>query len=598
MFRQSVQITPRRFRARLVGLLPAWLYRWLRATDAGASYAQRVMVWLSARRLRGRQAALLAREGVRIQGVGLRAWLCDSVAVMSAEEVRRANLDLVVDVLDRHGIDYFWVSTGSHERHCIGVAAGERQAVLLLLARELGRRPAYVSSPVGGRGRLRHVLAHELRPARLGDVPYVRVTRLVSSPCGRLVLGFPYGCEIEFWTQDQAGTLQAPRPNRVASTLPRAHRRPATLSVRHHTYRTLEPFAHHTIHDVGFPVDAVYTWVDGSDPAWLAKKDRHLRLAGRAPMNVAAANSARYVSRDELKYSLRSLELNADWIRTVFVVTDDQVPPWLDTSNPRVRVVSHREIFGEMDCLPTFNSHAIESRLHHIQGLAQHYLYLNDDFFFGRPVPPELFFQGNGVAKFFLSTAQLDLGPAELDDPPVMSAAKNNRRLVEDGFGVTVTHKLKHVPHSQRRDVLFEMEERFRGHFLRTAASRFRNHQDLSIPSALHAYYAYCTGRAVPGELRYMYTDLCDPLTPSRLQRLLRDRHLDVFCLNDTDHSGVDAEEQARSLERFLAAYYPMASSFERPLEAVDVTPWQRDHRTRRSRQKADDRAGARQVAQ
>nr|WP_284289061.1 hypothetical protein [Angustibacter aerolatus] len=44
-----------------------------------------------------------------------------------------------------------------------------------------------------------------------------------------------------------------------------------------------------------------------------------------------------------LRYSLRSLEAYADWIRTVYLVTDDQVPDWLDTTNPRVRVVSHRE---------------------------------------------------------------------------------------------------------------------------------------------------------------------------------------------------------------------------------------------------------------
>jgi hypothetical protein len=44
---------------------------------------------------------------------------------------------------------------------------------------------------------------------------------------------------------------------------------------------------------------------------------------------------------------------------------------WLDTEYPGITVVSHREIFGDTGRLPTFNSHAIESRLHRIPGLAE-----------------------------------------------------------------------------------------------------------------------------------------------------------------------------------------------------------------------------------
>ena len=38
--------------------------------------------------------------------------------------------------------------------------------------------------------------------------------------------------------------------------------------------------------------------------------------------------------------------------------------------------------------LPTHNSHAVESQLHHIPGIAEHFLYSNDDMFFGRPLQP------------------------------------------------------------------------------------------------------------------------------------------------------------------------------------------------------------------
>ncbi len=121
------------------------------------------------------------------------------------------------------------------------------------------------------------------------------------------------------------------------------------------------------------------------------------------------------------------------WVRHVYVVTDRQVPPWLNVEHPQLTVVDHREIFRDPSVLPVFNSHAIESQLHHIPGLSEHYLYLNDDFFFGRPVQPELFFHANGIAKFFLSAVVLDVDPPSRRDLPVLSAAKQNRAAHREG---------------------------------------------------------------------------------------------------------------------------------------------------------------------
>ena len=58
---------------------------------------------------------------------------------------------------------------------------------------------------------------------------------------------------------------------------------------------------------------------------------------------------------------------------------------WLDTSHPQLRLVHHDAILPP-DALPTFNSHAIESALHKVPDLAEQFVYLNDDFFLGRPL--------------------------------------------------------------------------------------------------------------------------------------------------------------------------------------------------------------------
>lgn len=106
------------------------------------------------------------------------------------------------------------------------------------------------------------------------------------------------------------------------------------------------------------PIDVVYTWVNGSDPEFLDNLKKYV------PVTSANSASSRFSDKDELKYSLRSLEMYAPWIRKVYIVTNGQIPSWLDMDNPRVTLISHQEIFINESHLPTFSSPAIESHIH------------------------------------------------------------------------------------------------------------------------------------------------------------------------------------------------------------------------------------------
>ena len=108
-------------------------------------------------------------------------------------------------------------------------------------------------------------------------------------------------------------------------------------------------------------------------------------------LDCGTGGSRRYADYEQLRYSLRSLEKYAPWVRRVFLVTSGQIPYWLDLDNPRLEIVTHRQIFEEGD-LPTFSSPAIESNLHRIPGLSQRFLYFNDDVFLGKEVWPEDFY--------------------------------------------------------------------------------------------------------------------------------------------------------------------------------------------------------------
>jgi Stealth protein CR2, conserved region 2/Stealth protein CR3, conserved region 3/Stealth protein CR1, conserved region 1/Stealth protein CR4, conserved region 4 len=392
--------------------------------------------------------------------------------------------------------------------------------------------------------------------SRRGTADRLHVYRVLAAPTGHLLCGRDTSCEIAVWTRE-GRHLVAPRDNPVVEKLTAAAWEHAVASPRHWPIDDPLPYAF----DVREPVDIVYTWVDGDDPEWQARKARY--AAPGARHNFSAGNLSRYLNRDELRFSMRSVAMFAGWVRRIHLVTDNQVPDWLDASHPKINLVDHRDIFTDRSVLPVFNSHAIESQLQHIPDLAEQFLYCNDDFFFGRPVEPELFFHGNGIAKFFMSKRTLDLEPPSADDLPVTSAGKNNRVLLEREFGVTVRHKLQHTAYPLLRSVLVEMEKRHPEVFARVAASRFRHPDDLSIAAALHHYYAYARGRAVPGEVHYRYQDIGLPNTARRLDEFLRERP-EVFCLNDLHTDPSQLEEQFAALRQFFDEYFPVAAPWER----------------------------------
>ncbi|KAG2460224.1 GNPTA phosphotransferase, partial [Polypterus senegalus] len=114
-------------------------------------------------------------------------------------------------------------------------------------------------------------------------------------------------------------------------------------------------------------------------------------------------SASRFEDNEELRYSLRSVERHAPWVRHIFIVTNGQIPSWLNLDNPRVTIVTHKDIFLNGSHLPTFSSPAIESHLHRIPGLSRKFIYLNDDVMFGKDVWPDDFYSHSKGQKVYLT---------------------------------------------------------------------------------------------------------------------------------------------------------------------------------------------------
>ncbi|GAA1998531.1 stealth conserved region 3 domain-containing protein [Nocardiopsis rhodophaea] len=494
----------------------------------------------------------LTRSGGQVAGV--------RDDLMPADALR-ANLDLVVQALDAAGIPYALLRDEG-PRHRVMVTADVREAALDALATVHADAPVYVR-PLKPRGHLPQPVLASMAPS-LTDICGVRVYRPWITPGRTLRYGAAYAADLEFWTWDAELTGYAgPEPTDIGDRIPLEAMRPATLRVQGRDYTTYEPFTRCLPTDVRFPIDAVYTWVDGADPKWRSRLAATLTDHGPAA-SAGATDDHRFTSADELRFSLRSIAMFAPWIRHIYIVTDGQVPTWLDALHRQITMVSHRELFGERGALPTFNSHAVESQLHRINGLSEHFLYLNDDFFIGRPLRPGHFFHPDGTCRFFWSPTAIPFGAPSPDEPAHVAAAKQNRALLERTFQRSLTHAFRHAPYALRRSVLAEIEARFPEEVAATAASRLRAHTDISIPSSLHHHYAYLTGRAVPGTVVYAYVDVGDPAQHVKLTQLLSGRNRDVFCVTDSTPHRVPRAEQARMIRAFLRGYFPLAAPWER----------------------------------
>ncbi|MFD4989916.1 stealth family protein [Streptomyces sp. NPDC058374] len=540
-----------------------------------------------------RKALLAADPDLTEVEVGGRAWVGRRVRSLEEAEAAGRNLTLITEALKHAGVDYFMVPGRSVQRYVVGVRLSDRKALLSAVRELYATTGLYAAEPgLNPWPEEAALYAEGALPTELKRRTVIRFGEILLGPSGQILAGLVRGCDVEFWREGQqlleeagqgseraaeilsglryqappallTGALVGPRPNAVSDVVPADDQTPATRTAGGAGHPTFAGFNEPVIDTVDFPLDVVYTWVDGDDPVLAAKREAH-RTGGAPGTTSREAGASRYTSHDELRYSLRSLQMYAPFLRNIYIVTDGQTPSWLDTSAPGVQVVDHKDIFRTPDALPVFNSHAIGTQLHRIAGLSEHYLYFNDDIFLGRPVTPGHFFHGNGIAKLPFSPSQLGLGLPHPEEPAPNSAGKNVRRLLRQEHGRMTVNKFAHTPHPQIRSVMRDIEERFAEDVDRTARSRFRAPTDIAMGASFHHHQAFLTGRAVPATYKTRYVDVARPDADERLEELVANRRFDFFCLNDVNTPVEEQDAVNRKINTFLETYFPFPSRYER----------------------------------
>jgi hypothetical protein len=298
-------------------------------------------------------------------------------------------------------------------------------------------------------------------------------------------------------------------------------------------------------------IDFVITWVDMEDPAW--QKD-FAHYSGQTENEKNSVSVARFRDHGFLKYWFRSVEKFAPWVRKIHFVTCGQKPEWIDTDNPKINLVDHKD-FIPHQFLPSYNSVVIERYLHKIPDLAEHFVYFNDDFFIINNVEKERFFQ-NGLpcdiaafqpnpnwSQWYIRIKNnINLINQHFDKQKVMSHFRQKWFDKSYGFKARWNYLLKfhskfvtlRTPHNAQPFLKSTFEDVWKHcekELTQTSANRFRAVTDYT--PELFRTWQICQGNFQP------YNTYCDtkmfPLMrkPKQVVDAIQNQSYKLVCIND-----------------------------------------------------------------
>lgn len=320
-------------------------------------------------------------------------------------------------------------------------------------------------------------------------------------------------------------------------------------------------------------VDLVYMWVDGNDPEWQAKRNQY--VGGSANQSQEVVGAARWRDNDELRFSLRSVEKYAPWINHIYIVTDGQCPAWLDTANPKISIIDHKDIMPA-EALPVFNSQAIESCIHRIPGLSEHFIVGNDDTMFVLPTSPTTFFHADGspIVRLMRFNRKKALRRGNY-----FGTIRRMQDLIKDSFD----KEIYLAPHHNfdaylKSDYQYCVENLYAEEWVATAHHRFRHEKDMQ--RVFVSYYMVAVGHATMRKVgrynnikgffgrikavltnRFKNDSRCINNYSHNYAEQLRKYNPIMICANDSERA-TDAD--ALRMKKFLEELFPQKSSFEK----------------------------------
>lgn len=327
------------------------------------------------------------------------------------------------------------------------------------------------------------------------------------------------------------------------------------------------------------PIDFVIPWVDGSDPVW---RKSYEQLAQQEDRDYNPDNT-RFRDWDILRFWFRSVEKYAPWVRRIHFITCGHVPAWLNLDHPKLHFVKHSDYLPAR-YLPTFSSRTIDLNFHRIEGLAEHFVYFNDDMFLTAPVRPSDFFikglpRDYGLRNYighYDRTAHNELNAVILINQHLdfySSYRKNIWKWYNYRYGF---HALKNLFFFRYRDFIGAKVMHLPSPFLKstylkawkacekdleeTSLRKFRDVRDLN--QWFLNFWQLASGCFYPQHLRY------GRLVSIRETEIIKDclqrKTFKTLCVNDA--AGCDYDSLQPVIHNIFETCFPEKCSFEKDL--------------------------------
>lgn len=317
-------------------------------------------------------------------------------------------------------------------------------------------------------------------------------------------------------------------------------------------------------------IDLVYCWCDSNDENFKKEKDK---LAQKFNLDSEANNKCRFIDNEELRYSLRSVEKFAPWINKIYIITNKQVPHWLNLNHPKIKIIDHTEIMPK-EALPNFNSNAIEHCIKNIPNLSEKFIYGNDDMMITKPVTPEFFF---GKNDYPINRFDVKLNK-ERYVGHYFDVLRNAEKLIEVKYNKKYDRLPHHCIDSYRKSDVIDCYNLFKKEIDDTICSQFRNNKNIS--RHIYGFYSCAISHGRYKILKKYDCDLSliqklfallsfryqkDSFSPSacrtNIYKRFKKYNPTLFCINDCEQAtDKDRENNKKVLEKI----FPIKSSFEK----------------------------------
>ncbi len=308
-------------------------------------------------------------------------------------------------------------------------------------------------------------------------------------------------------------------------------------------------------------IDAVVTWVDGDDPAHEAKRLSHLDACLEDGVDRKGIRPTRFKQSGELWFCIRLIRRHAPWISRIFLVTDGQRPSWLTSSEQEllgVEVIDHTVLFrGIEDYLPVFSSRSIETLLFRIPGLADRFLYFNDDVFLIHPLAKSSYFADGKCLMRGKWQPGKSAGRKLLLEINGLLARHWPRSSFRDGYSGRRAERrlldgdeyfaLAHAPFPVSTPLMKEIIQD--SDLLSNARFRFRNKNQVN-PIAYMTHFGFSRGVVDRGNEDWEYVN-CDShssrVIEARLKRCTSDSSIKSLCVQSMEAAHPSTKDMIES---------------------------------------------------